>query len=119
MKNSDPAFDAALDRFLKAINEATEANAIQNFKNLGYSPDPADAEAYFKPVTVMKGRKYLRIVSNNGQKSVYCFVDATNGDILKAATWAAPAKGARSSIFRPDEWENRGTVLAYGGWLYK
>jgi hypothetical protein len=33
---------------------------------------------------------------------VYCFVDLTNGDILKAATWKAPAKHARGNILAVD-----------------
>lgn len=55
------------------------------------------------------GVKYLRIVTTqqydkagvviDGQRSVYCFIDANTGDILKAAGWKAPAKGARGSIF--------------------
>ena len=52
------------------------------------------------------GRRYVRIVTTsdggNGQRSVYCFVDITNGDILKSASWKAPAKHARGSIFTPD-----------------
>jgi hypothetical protein len=32
-------------------------------------------------------------------RSVYCFVDKTNGNILKSASWKAPAKHARGNIF--------------------
>lgn len=32
-------------------------------------------------------------------RSVYCFVDLSNGDILKSAGWKAPAKGKRGSIW--------------------
>jgi hypothetical protein len=31
---------------------------------------------------------------------VYCFVDKSNGDILRAATWKAPAKIARGNIYQ-------------------
>lgn len=46
------------------------------------------------------GRKYAKVVKveANGGRSVFCFVDRTNGDILKAASWAAPAKHARGSV---------------------
>ncbi len=27
-----------------------------------------------------------------GSRSVYCFVDLENGDVLKSASWKAPAK---------------------------
>jgi hypothetical protein len=46
-----------------------------------------------------KGRKFTKIV--NGC-SVYCFVDNSNGDVLKAASWKKPAPHARSNIFAPD-----------------
>jgi len=31
----------------------------------------------------------------------YAFVDTTNGDVLKPATWRAPAKHSRGNIFDP------------------
>lgn len=34
-----------------------------------------------------------------GSKSIHCFVQRKNGDLLKAATYKAPAKGKRGSIF--------------------
>jgi len=49
-------------------------------------------------ITVNKGRRYFKLVERGGE-SVYCFVDKTNGDVLKAASWSAPAKGARGNIF--------------------
>jgi len=54
-------------------------------------------------LTVEEGKKYLRIVrtSSGGYRSVYCFVDRESGDILKAASWAKPATGARGNISRP------------------
>lgn len=55
------------------------------------------------------GRRYIRIVKNatgfdrGRHTTVYCFVDRTNGNILKAATWKAPAKnGVRANIFDDD-----------------
>lgn len=41
------------------------------------------------------GTKYLRVAKAN---YVHFFVDALTGDILKAAGWKAPAKGARYNI---------------------
>ena len=52
-----------------------------------------------------KGRKYAKIVRANedgSAKSVHCFVNLENGDILKAAGWNAPAKHARGNINDPD-----------------
>lgn len=47
------------------------------------------------------GRKYARLTVPNGSNldgSCFCFVDLANGNILKAAGWSAPAKGARGNI---------------------
>src|SRR4051794_7556348 len=46
------------------------------------------------------GPKYARIVlTNTAQRSVYGFVDLSNGNLLKAASWASPAKHARGNLF--------------------
>ncbi len=47
------------------------------------------------------GPKFAKIIiSNHGgtQRSVFCFIDMATGNILKAASWAAPAKGIRGNI---------------------
>jgi hypothetical protein len=45
------------------------------------------------------GRKYIRIVeSYHGSRSVYCFLDM-DGNIYKSATWKAPAKHVRGTVF--------------------
>jgi len=58
---------------------------------------------------VSKGRRYIRI-SHRGQ--CFCFVDMTNGDVLKPASWKAPAKDARGNIF--DEWNGLKRMTAWG-----
>jgi len=51
-------------------------------------------------VFVAGGRKYIKIAKRDNQTSVYCFVRAADGAILKAATWKAPALNfTRGSIF--------------------
>lgn len=49
-------------------------------------------------ISFERGQKYARIVEEGNQRSVFCFVDLSNGDILKAAGWKAPAKHARGNI---------------------
>jgi hypothetical protein len=61
------------------------------------------AKGYTFPADVLSiddgAKKYARIVkSSPGSRSVYCFVDLATGDILKAASWKAPAKHARGNI---------------------
>ena len=56
--------------------------------------------------SVKKGRKYAKIIMTHergaGQEIVHSFVNLENGDILKAASWAAPAKTARGSVLDLD-----------------
>ena len=56
-------------------------------------------------VTVDVGRRYARVVKNdglNGGQSVHTFVDLDNGNILKG-NWKAPVKnGVRGNIFDTD-----------------
>lgn len=51
------------------------------------------------------GKKYIRIVETWGtehpSRSVYCFLDM-DGNIYMAATWKAPAKHVRGSLFDKD-----------------
>lgn len=55
-----------------------------------------------REVRARKGRKYIKIVTHDPEKgkdwSAFCFIDQ-NGDVLKPASWSAPAKHARSNIF--------------------
>lgn len=67
-------------------------------------------------ITVEWGRKYAKIVKIDagGYRSVHSFVDRTNGDILKAATWAAPAKHARGSVLAATTAARLSAVSPYG-----
>jgi hypothetical protein len=62
-----------------------------------------------------KGRKYAKIVREDeggGGGSVHCFVEIATGNILKAASWKAPAKHARGNI--NDEDGGRSALGPYG-----
>ena len=50
------------------------------------------------------GNRYAKLIKSYGgqNRSSYGFIDLTNGDLLKAASWNAPAKHARGNIFAPD-----------------
>jgi hypothetical protein len=57
-------------------------------------------------LSIAYGRRYAKVIrqtdGGKGQISVFGFVDMTNGDILKAATWHAPAKTARGNVLDVD-----------------
>lgn len=83
-------FDKRLDSFVDGCNKII-VNYFKesNFVNL----TPPKVEI------TKGGRKYAKLVRDN---SVHCFVNKSNGDILKAASYAAPAKHARGNIFAED-----------------
>ena len=63
------------------------------------------------------GKRYARIVAKDAghdSGSCYCFVDLENGDVLKSASWKAPAKGARGNILEADYGVGRMTPYGAG-----
>lgn len=67
-------------------------------------------------ITFDMGGRYVRIVLNECDKegnmrpdarSVHTFLDQTNGDILKSATWKAPAKNGVRANINVAGWEAR------------
>jgi hypothetical protein len=105
---------ARIPLFVEAIQAAVDTYFAAHLKNL--KPDQISGP-------VMVGTKYCRIVKEDapdksgvgchpGQRSVWGFIDLSNGDILKAAGWKAPAKHARGNIFDADF--SAGNWTAYG-----
>lgn len=107
-----------VDLLMEAINEATQKNSL-TFSGLSYSDDP-DEDAYFRPVKKSVGKRYIKLITAHGSNaSVYCFIDRNNGNIFKAASWSAPAKGARGNVKDPRILEIV-RVMGYStGWLYR
>ena len=66
--------------------------------------------------TMDKPDGYEYELNTRGSRSVYCFINKRNGEILKAAGWRGPAKGSRGSVLVPDSYTNSDWS---GGWLYK
>jgi hypothetical protein len=78
----------AFEKFIEAVQYMVIAENERKFPQL---ENPR--------IYTMPGRRYWRVVRESfGAKSAYCFVDKTNGDILMAATWKAPAKHARGNV---------------------
>lgn len=83
------------------LNKIVEdyADFCSDFKN----PQVVEFE---EGLEVSEGRKYLKVIRNDGQRSVWGFIVKKDdkkfkkGDILKAASWASPAMNkARGNIF--------------------
>ena len=56
------------------------------------------------------GSKYVKVVSisGGGSRSVHCFVEKANGNILRAASWKAPARNfVRGNVFDQASYINR------------
>ncbi len=71
---------------------------------------------------VETGRKYHKIVQtdNSGGESVHAFVDKKTGEVYKAASYRAPAKGVRYDLrlIEQREWLFKNADWA-GSYLYK
>jgi hypothetical protein len=73
----------------------------------------ADSLEYTKNdfgVEFAEGSKYVKIVSVSagGSRSVHSFVEKSTGDILKAASWAAPARNfTRGNVYITSSYEKR------------
>ena len=72
--------------------------------------------------TIEMGRRYFSVWRSRGDTrnkgTVVLFVDRTNGDILKPASWRGPAKGARGNILTGLK-EAQAKCDWAGRWLYK
>ncbi len=67
-------------------------------------------------LTIKKGRRYEKIIATDtlerGSTRVWAFIDKTNGDVLKPASWRAPARGARGNLY--DEFGGMKFIGPYG-----
>lgn len=95
-------------------------NALQAYYNTELPARYGDYPGRSKPVIeVEDGIKRARIVVQDSQRMVYCFIDKSNGDILKAEGYRKPATGKRGSIWNEgyDVGNGRPADL-HGGGLY-
>ncbi len=100
----DEKFGNALRVFVEGCQNIHTDYMARDFPNT--TPDE---------ITSKIGKRYAKIirtrVAGDGG-SVHCFVDMTNGDVLRAASWKAPAKHARGNIF--DEHDGLKNMNEYG-----
>jgi len=92
-----------LPRLNDYVALVTELNA-EYWTRMGFDHKPAPV------ASVSIGKRYAKIIKEN---SVHTFVDMTNGNILKAGSWKAPApNGVRGNIFSDDL--GRSVINEYG-----
>jgi hypothetical protein len=68
-------------------------------------------------------RRYIRINCNRDDpitsRSVHAFVDPSNGDVLKSASWSKPAKIARFNLLDDESFQRMLDTCDWsGGYLY-
>lgn len=105
-QTSPPKKQSMVVNAKKDINKAVEmfVKGAQKKIDDHYKKDLPNSEPDI--LKIQKGKRYIKVVqTRRGQKggSVWAFVDAqegnTFGDILKPASWKAPAKHARGNVF--------------------
>jgi hypothetical protein len=103
----------------QAEQRAKVAAAVDEFLTIANDIDRRPAGYSF--TAEPSGSKY-RIVMSTGSggghdRSVHAFVDATTGDLLKAAGWKVPAKGVRYNLLT-EMADVRFNFTWSGGYLY-
>lgn len=94
-----------IESFRIKMHEANEAH---------YAELESKIPGYYGGITVSIGKKNAKyILETSGSKTVVCFVELETGNILKAASWNTPAKGARGHI------DTTAPQCAGSHWLYK
>ncbi len=104
MLNNSPVTTEELNAFVSALSAHINA--------LGRAEYPT-CELNWDVIIAKPGKKYAKLIrqteSTGQSRGAFGFIDLTNGDIFKAASWAAPAKHARGNIRRGDAsngWNN-------------
>lgn len=95
----DEKFNEAFSNWMEGANKIVQE---------GYKDSP-NLNPY---LNYMDGKKFVRVTKEGIQTSAFCFIDKTNGDVLKAAGWKAPARGARGNLF--DSKGGLGRITPYG-----
>lgn len=97
---ADPSVDREIKAFAKEIQDMVDKRDKKDFAVLWESAMEKGWDRYTL-IGIDWGRKYARIWRGQPDKtdrSVHCFVNRENGDILKAASWKKPAKHARGNV---------------------
>lgn len=103
--NNGPVTPQMVKDFVVGCTKISDEYMTQRFPRL---PKPV-----FEART---GQRYVKIVRLDSavqqHGSVHAFIDLTNGDVLKPASFKAPAKHARGNLF--DDKKGLGSMGPYG-----
>lgn len=98
----DDNFSAALHSWIMSVQ-----NLIDEQYQTSY------AKLTIPKLKYSEGKRYVKIIKHDkNNESVFAFIDLKNGDVLKPASWNAPAKHARGNLF--DEHGGTGEVTWLG-----
>jgi hypothetical protein len=92
-------FDEALEGFRAAAEEILQAHFVRNDYTFAV-PTIEIAKGGRKYAKLIRGEKDPETGEARPSRSVHSFVDKSTGEIFKAASFKAPAKHARGSIYR-------------------
>ncbi len=90
-----PEVAVALDKFIEVVQADQQKYYQTRFPSLNV---PA--------ISLEFGSKFIRVVltdiGSNHSSRVFCFIEKATGNVLKSATYKAPAKGVRGNILAHD-----------------
>lgn len=93
-----PGFRQAMADFMAYCRKVSDDYMEANFPTLQK-----------KSFDLVEGSRWVKVVAGDGSsRSAWAFLDKTNGDVMKAAGWNAPAKHARANVFDRASWRNVG-----------
>ena len=102
--------ETAAWQYIDIMNEVSTNHQMKLFPTLPHLRDQFE---------IHEGRKYIKVISRSGDnRRVHSFIDKKTGDLYKAASWNAPAKGARYNILT-DLLKLSQIADPYGSYLYK
>lgn len=85
--------EKAVTNYVKGVQ--AKVNAYWKEMNFTFSAPPV--------ITWEYAPKYIRVWSIGTQKSIHTFIEASSGNVLKAASWKAPVKNnPRGNVFGDD-----------------
>jgi hypothetical protein len=91
-------FNEAVKTFFEGVKHISDQYMDRNF--------PRNPRPVFELEELIVRWRVVR------DRSAFCFIDKATGDVLKAASWSAPAKHARGNVF--DQHNGLAQIGPYG-----